>query len=266
MSYRDPTEAELKDPLWNEIWQAIKSWDINVPEEYGGYTGATGNHVCVIYDILRAALAESQQQAAQPAEPMPPEIRDWFCSECKHKHLSMQICGVQVVLGEHFSPCFRICNCTHAYVQSIPQAPAATEGKLRDASMESQLSVLLVSFLHTSSDMLGLRDALAEFIRTPDAQVRREQDEKWIEVLTKPANQTVGLMASFSEHLAQMLAATRREALEEAAKEIRFNADGYVMDGRNDKETFKVLNELAEEVRALAAQPTPARDRSGEGV
>jgi hypothetical protein len=64
MPYRDPTEAELKDPLWNEIWQAIKSWDINVPEEYGGYTGATGNHVCVVYDILRAALAESQQPAA----------------------------------------------------------------------------------------------------------------------------------------------------------------------------------------------------------
>jgi hypothetical protein len=55
MPYRDPTQAELKDPLWNEIWQAIKSWDINVPEEYGGYTGATGNHVCVVYDILRAA-------------------------------------------------------------------------------------------------------------------------------------------------------------------------------------------------------------------
>lgn len=53
MSYRDPTPEELKDALWNRIWQTIKTWDINVPSEYGGYCGATGNHVCAIYDAVK---------------------------------------------------------------------------------------------------------------------------------------------------------------------------------------------------------------------
>ena len=54
MSYRDPTEVELADPLWNHIWQAIKDWDIRVPE-HEGYSGATGNHVCEIYDAVQEA-------------------------------------------------------------------------------------------------------------------------------------------------------------------------------------------------------------------
>jgi hypothetical protein len=53
MAYRDPTPEELKDPLFNRIWQVIKSWDINVPEEYGGYCGATGNHACAILDAIK---------------------------------------------------------------------------------------------------------------------------------------------------------------------------------------------------------------------
>jgi hypothetical protein len=52
MSYRDPTTEELKSPLFNAIWNEIKSWDIRVPEEYGGYMGATGNHVCAILDAI----------------------------------------------------------------------------------------------------------------------------------------------------------------------------------------------------------------------
>jgi hypothetical protein len=53
MSYRDPTPEELQSPLFNQIWNSIKSWDINVPSEYSGYTGATGNHVCAILDAIR---------------------------------------------------------------------------------------------------------------------------------------------------------------------------------------------------------------------
>jgi hypothetical protein len=55
MSYRDPRPEELTDPMFERIWQAIKDWDINVPSEYGGYTGATGNHVCAILDAIREA-------------------------------------------------------------------------------------------------------------------------------------------------------------------------------------------------------------------
>jgi hypothetical protein len=52
--YRDPEPQELNEPLFECIWQAIKSWDINVPSEYVGYCGATGNHVCAIMDAVRA--------------------------------------------------------------------------------------------------------------------------------------------------------------------------------------------------------------------
>ena len=53
MSYRDPKPDELKSPLFEAVWQTIKTWDINVPEEYEGYCGATGNHVCAILDALK---------------------------------------------------------------------------------------------------------------------------------------------------------------------------------------------------------------------
>lgn len=65
MSYRDPTEAELKDPLWNRIWQEIKTWDINVPAEYGGYCGATGNHVCAIFDAVYAQPSASEGERVE---------------------------------------------------------------------------------------------------------------------------------------------------------------------------------------------------------
>jgi hypothetical protein len=53
-----PTPEMLKDPLFKAIWQTIRTWDINVPEAYSGYCGATGNHVRAIMDAIeRAAKA-----------------------------------------------------------------------------------------------------------------------------------------------------------------------------------------------------------------
>ena len=48
----DPTPEMLADPRFEAVWQAIKGWDINVPGAYGGYCGATGNHVRAILDAL----------------------------------------------------------------------------------------------------------------------------------------------------------------------------------------------------------------------
>jgi hypothetical protein len=62
--YRDPTSEELKDPLFKAIWQTIKKWDINVPDQYGGYMGATGNHVCAILDVVRAEIDKLKAQCA----------------------------------------------------------------------------------------------------------------------------------------------------------------------------------------------------------
>lgn len=48
----DPTPEMLAMPEFQAVWQCIKSWDINVPGAYGGYCGATGNHVRAILDAL----------------------------------------------------------------------------------------------------------------------------------------------------------------------------------------------------------------------
>ena len=48
----DPTDAMLATPEFEAVWQCIKKWDINVPDAYAGYCGATGNHVRAILDAL----------------------------------------------------------------------------------------------------------------------------------------------------------------------------------------------------------------------
>lgn len=48
----NPSSAELNDPRFIAIWNLIKSWDINVPEFYAGYCGASGSHVKLIMDAL----------------------------------------------------------------------------------------------------------------------------------------------------------------------------------------------------------------------
>ena len=51
-NFPDPTPEMLEKPEFKAIWQCIKNWDINVPEQYAGYMGATGNHVRAILDVL----------------------------------------------------------------------------------------------------------------------------------------------------------------------------------------------------------------------
>lgn len=52
----DPTPEQVEnDPLFQAIWQVIKSWDVNAPEYYQGYCGATGSHVALILNALQAA-------------------------------------------------------------------------------------------------------------------------------------------------------------------------------------------------------------------
>jgi hypothetical protein len=49
-NWPDPTPEMLASPEFEAIWQCIKRWDINVPDIYGGYCHATGNHVRAILD------------------------------------------------------------------------------------------------------------------------------------------------------------------------------------------------------------------------
>jgi len=52
-AWLDPTPEMLETEEFDVIWQAIKTWDINVPEVYEGYCGANGNHVRAILDALK---------------------------------------------------------------------------------------------------------------------------------------------------------------------------------------------------------------------
>lgn len=48
-----PTGTDLESEEFNLIWNVIKSWDVNVPEYYEGYCGASGSHVMLILNELR---------------------------------------------------------------------------------------------------------------------------------------------------------------------------------------------------------------------
>jgi hypothetical protein len=54
-----PTEEQRESPEFEAVWQAIKTWDVNVPEYYDGYCGANGSHVKLIVDGIAEATKES---------------------------------------------------------------------------------------------------------------------------------------------------------------------------------------------------------------
>jgi hypothetical protein len=56
-AWPDPTPEMLASPEFEAVWQCIKRWDINVPDVYSGYMGATGNHVRAILDALDRGVA-----------------------------------------------------------------------------------------------------------------------------------------------------------------------------------------------------------------
>lgn len=76
----DPTREMLSDPQFNAVWNAIKTWDINVPGVYGGYMGATGNHVRAIVDALKSPLVPDAVDAEEP-EP------EYFCTTEQFKEI-----------------------------------------------------------------------------------------------------------------------------------------------------------------------------------
>jgi hypothetical protein len=63
----DPEPWMLDDPLFNSIWQIIKSWDISVPGAYNGYCAATGNHARALFDAL-----------IRPSARPDPEFLEWL--------------------------------------------------------------------------------------------------------------------------------------------------------------------------------------------
>jgi len=58
-AYPNPTPTDQADPLFEAIWSAIKTWDIQVPEYDGRglYAGANGSHVLLILQAVRKVEA-----------------------------------------------------------------------------------------------------------------------------------------------------------------------------------------------------------------
>ena len=64
IEWPDPTPKMLDTILFDTIWRVIKSWDINVPNAYSGYMGATGNHARAVYDALAPLLEATEARHA----------------------------------------------------------------------------------------------------------------------------------------------------------------------------------------------------------
>lgn len=65
---RDPLPEETELPEFNAVWDAIKKWDIGIPQDYDEkhgiqlYSGATGNHVVAILDALSSMLGKEKKK------------------------------------------------------------------------------------------------------------------------------------------------------------------------------------------------------------
>lgn len=75
ISWPDPTDAMIASPVFEAIWQTIKTWDVAVPAAYSGYCGATGNHVRAIMDALRIAESGALDAADKALEHACDQIR-----------------------------------------------------------------------------------------------------------------------------------------------------------------------------------------------
>jgi len=67
-NWPDPTSEMMDDPIFNAIWEAIRTWDINAPDAYWGYMSATGNHVRAIYDSVMKTAAEQIEKIEESLE------------------------------------------------------------------------------------------------------------------------------------------------------------------------------------------------------
>jgi hypothetical protein len=125
----DPTPEMLDgDPRFEAIWQRVKLWDINVPDVYAGYCGATGNHVRAILDALEALSSSAPAEADLAELPDGPCLGPSACNEsfgrllnllhergycetCEGTGTMQAVCGFDPVKGEITTP--EVCGECH---------------------------------------------------------------------------------------------------------------------------------------------------------
>ena len=56
-----PSREEINSPEFEAIFQLIKNWDIQVPEQdIKGYSSGNGSHVKLILDVLKPVLRNNK--------------------------------------------------------------------------------------------------------------------------------------------------------------------------------------------------------------
>jgi hypothetical protein len=61
--YPDPTPADLEEPLFLAVWEAIKKWDISRNPANQGYAGASGNDVMHILIGMAPLIASEKTRS-----------------------------------------------------------------------------------------------------------------------------------------------------------------------------------------------------------
>lgn len=64
----NPTNNDVFDPMFQRIWQIVKTWDVNVPEYYKGYCGANGSHVKLLLDAITPAHNDFHERVLRIVE------------------------------------------------------------------------------------------------------------------------------------------------------------------------------------------------------
>jgi hypothetical protein len=90
-SMPNPSLDNLKDPLFNAIWETIKTWDINVPLYYNGYCSANGSHAKLIFDAIfnLVAVKEIVQETGDYIDKLSAEMSDRDYDDYTHEDYTL---------------------------------------------------------------------------------------------------------------------------------------------------------------------------------
>jgi hypothetical protein len=112
-NWPDPSPEMLNgDPIFDAIWGAIKSWDINVPAIYSGYCGATGNHARAIRDAIGPVLTPAEVDARIAAA-----HKEWL-AELNHDTDALMEAARDSALAECIAACDAI---VYSYRVGLPE-------------------------------------------------------------------------------------------------------------------------------------------------